>query len=410
MAEIFWKVGEELDRWLSTKKSSTRGIYLGSWKLYKTFIESELGKKFEDAELAKYLIDEIEEEERKPRRERGEVSRRLIRWGQWMRKRGLSRNTVKTHVGAIMGFYRENGFRIRFTRRFSDLFPAGSLPENKKKLLQPEDVKKLIDHAKCLRDKAMILVQYEGGMDTKTLCEMNVGHVMDILLKETVQFLTIHLYRAKEEWEYFTHIGPNAIKALRAYLKERKSKGYTLSNNSPLFVKSWTKKGKPRRVTTRVIEEVVRDTAIRAGLVNPAILKPRQHSPVKPYSLRSSFATLLENDNCPFQFKEFWQGHKIKYRGAYFVPTEELSLQTYMAHYRALSIEKATSTVNELERQVREQQVIITSLSRRLRRLEDFMAKYVKQAEEEMEITKYISENPVSPRIVKRGEELFQAK
>jgi len=86
MEPINWKDSEELDRWLSTKKPSTQEMYLDTWRLFKPFTETELGRTFEDAELATYLIDEIEEEEKKPRRERGEVQRRLERWGKWMRE------------------------------------------------------------------------------------------------------------------------------------------------------------------------------------------------------------------------------------------------------------------------------------------------------------------------------------
>ena len=363
----------ELNRWLSTKKPRTRRHYLNNtWRLYKEFVESELKRSFSHAELAKYLVDEIEKDEKRPARKRGEVSRRIIRWSRWLKEeKDMSNNTVKAHVGNIMSFYRENGFKISFTRRFSDLFPAGGRAENKKKLLRPEDVKKLVDNAKCLRDKAMMLTQYEGGLDTDTLCGMNVGDVLELTMKDMgIDFMTVHLFRSKEEWSYFTHVGHNAVKALRSYLKERKMKGYKLDNDSPLFVKSWTKKGRPRRIRGRNVQQVVRETAIRAGLVIPALLKPNQHSPVKPYSLRSSFATLLENDNCPYQFKEFWQGHKIKYRGAYFVPTEDISLKTYMEHYKALSVETTVSNI-EMENRLRDQAVQIQTLTRRIAEVEE---------------------------------------
>ena len=81
----------------------------------------------------------------------------------------------------------------------------------------------------------------------------------------------------------------------------------------------------------------------------------------------------------------------------------------YMEHYEALSIEKVGATVGEMENQLREQQVVITNLSRRLRRLEEFMSKYVKVAGEEMELAQYVRENPATPKDMERGEELFQA-
>lgn len=390
--ELNWKDSPELDRWLGTRKKSYIGQSAKNWRHFKAYVEQELDRTFTDAELAKYLIDEIEADQKKKARKKGEPQRQIIRFYKDLRNRGYAKSSSKNAVGSIMAFYRENGFKITFTKRFSDLFPSGGKPENKKQLLKPEDVRKLVEHAKSLRDKAMILVMYEGGMDDKTLCEMNVGDVLEVTLEAMkTEYITVNLYREKIEWAFFTHFGPNAVEAIRRYLRERsailrkRDPPETLKDRDPLFVKEWTKAGNPKRIRPRNIQEVIRDVAVRAELLNPAILEKGQQAPIRPYALRGSFSTLLENDNCPEQFKEFWQGHKIKYMGAYFIPTEELSLKTYVEHYKALSIEEVTATASKLEQRVRDQEVLITTMMTRLSRMERFMKKYVGKAQREME-------------------------
>lgn len=377
--DLSWKGIYELERWLGNKKPSSLKGSFGAWKRFKAFVEEELGKTFTDAELAKYLIDEIEKDQKQPARLKGEPQRRITRFYGATIQQGASRNYAKTQIGSIMAFYRENGFKIHFTRRFSDLFPSGGKPENRKQLVTPSDLKEMLDNARSLRDRAIMLTLFEGGMDIATLKSINVGQVADVELPET-KFLTIHLRREKEQWDYFTHLGFNAIEAIRRYLSERrvnlKRRGVSLKDGDPLFVKEWVKEGKHSRITSRCVEKAVRDVATRSGLLNTATLKEGQLAPIRPYSLRGSFSTLLENDKCPYNYREFWQGHKIRYGGAYFTPSEQLSLTTYMEHYEALSIEEPSSAKDELTKRVRELENVNQALLTRMATIERFFEKH----------------------------------
>lgn len=386
--DLSWKGSYELERWLINKKPSSLSINWTAWKHFKSFVEGELGKEFTHKALAKYLIDEIEKDQKKPARMKGEPQRRIERFHKARREQGASLNYTKSEVGNLMAFYRENGFKIKFTKRFSDLFPEGALPENRKQLINPSDLKKMLDNAKSLRDKAIMLVMYEGGMDLATLKSINYKQVADVELSET-QFITLHLRREKEKWDYFTHLGSYSVEAIRRYIRERKAnlrrRGETLKDGDPLFIKEWVKKGKHKRLTNRCIEKMVKDVAVRAGLLKLVILEKGRLAPIRPYSLRGSFSTLLENDKCPYNYRQFWLGHKIKYGGAYFTPSEQLSLTTYQEHYKALSVEEPSVTRDELNKRVQELETVNQSLLGRLTRLESFMKRHVKMAEEDMQ-------------------------
>ena len=268
----------EIEKWIGGKADSSIKVCERAYNLYAEYIEEKEGRE----PTAKQLIDEIEEDRKKPARYREEIENRLKSWYKWPKeeyrspKTGepASENTAITYIGAIMGFYHANGFRITFTERFSDLFSRRA--KYPKKLLPRGDVEKMIDEAKSLRDKAIIFWLYEGGFDVSTLCSLNYGDVKDQLNED---FMTIKAYRTKEKWEYITHVGELGSRALRAYLKYREKRGEVFFNDTPLFVKDWTKKpakrkgmsedeyrkvfDEKRRIEPRQIDFLVLDLALR---------------------------------------------------------------------------------------------------------------------------------------------------
>ncbi|MCD6592616.1 hypothetical protein J7L00_00815 [Candidatus Bathyarchaeota archaeon] len=60
-----------------------------------------------------------------------------------------------------------------------------------------KDIRKICDHAKTLRDKAIILCLFQSGMDDHTLCSLNVGDVRKELLEGKVP-LRLDLKRRKD--------------------------------------------------------------------------------------------------------------------------------------------------------------------------------------------------------------------
>lgn len=347
----------EIKRWIQGKSEHTLQGYQVAMKLYLQYIEERERRKL----TPKQLIDEIEADRKKPARYGREVERRIKDWHRWLTTEPISKNgepyslsTAQTRVGSIMGFYRANGYRIFFTERFSDLFPTRT--KYKKRLLSTGDVAVMVDCAKTLRDNAIILFLFEGGFDESTLCSLNIGHVREQLENARAYFLTIEAYRAKEKWEYITHVGEWGVKALRAYLKERKGKGHHLTDESPLFVKEWARSGADRRIRPRLIQEMMRDVASRAGLINLADIPKNAMSPVRPHAFRMAFKTLLETamkrETAPYV--EAWLGHKTKYQGAYFKPNPLLSLNVYKSvYYEALAIRRPSRDIMEFEKRIK---------------------------------------------------------
>ena len=249
-----------LERWLGTKKPMTRAVYTSAFKKFQQFSHM----------TAKQLKEEIDLEFEKKLTQRGSIENRLRQFYHWTTKdQKLSEGLGATYIGALMSFYRTYNYRcnLSVSREFKPV------RKNDKRNLKKEDVRKLYNHAKTLRDRAIILMLYQSGMDVSTLCSLKVKHVWRGIQEGEVP-LSMNLVRRKEGVGYTTYITTDAIESVRAYLMERKTKEEKLDLESPLFIKErlvkiW--KGKKRVVMKKIqphlIQKVFREIAVEAGLV-----------------------------------------------------------------------------------------------------------------------------------------------
>ncbi len=74
---------------------------------------------------------------------------------------------------------------------------AAPKKENRKAVITPEIVKKLVNHAPTLRDRGIILFLFQGGFDVSTLCSLNYGDVKDELEAGKIP-MTIYVVRGKK--------------------------------------------------------------------------------------------------------------------------------------------------------------------------------------------------------------------
>ena len=376
---------EEVKKWIVQVKPSSQPSYLSALKAYVEFTGLN----------PKELIDEAEEDRRKPRRKQGKPEQRLAEFHRWLLsdyevktrgknrrpsgRKGLSKMMAATYVAAIRSFYRRNGFPI-----MTKTPKAAPKKENRKLTLTPNEVKLLVDHAPTLRDRAIILFMFQGGFDTSTICSLNYGDVKRGLEREEVP-LQIDVVREKEEVEYFTFIGRDAIEALKAYLNERRAKGEELTPNSPLFVKEGAKKRKNERITQNLIQNMLRETALKAGLITEEDLENADLNPCRPHALRAAFSTILRLNGFDPLLVDFMQGHRIPYNGAYLIPPPERVRQMYAEVEPQLSISQLHPIEKKLEEKLkmyREDLVKLQMENQQLRRENEELRKQIRQITE----------------------------
>ena len=132
-------------------------------------------------------------------------------------ERGLAPRSAGRVIEDVRVFYKENDVPIGNLH----LPTPRKLKENFRKFLSSQDVKRMIDLCERLRDKAVILCAFQGGLAMKELISLNYGDVAEGLDKGEIP-LTLHLMREKEGIEYYTFLGEDAVDTLRCYIKLRR--------------------------------------------------------------------------------------------------------------------------------------------------------------------------------------------
>ena len=346
---------EEVKKWLSMVKEGSKRSYLSGIRLYVGF----RGKN------PKELIDEIEEDREKNRRERGKPEQKVEEFYQYLlnnyvtrrevngeRRKGLSKNLSAMYTTSIRSFYRRNGYPL-----MSKSKRGVSKKENRKMSMTPKIVKRLVDHAPTLRDKAIILFMFQGGFDISTLSSIDYGDVareLDEGEDGDGDPLMITVVREKEEVEYFTFVGKDAIDAVKAYLDERKHKGEELTYQSPLFVKEGKKKRKGERITPNLVQNMLRGVAMASGVVSKEAMNSADFNPARPHALRAGFSTVLRLNGFSDMLVEFMLGHSVPYNGAYLIPPPEKIREMYRDVEPQLSVNEATKSVSDLEKRMDE--------------------------------------------------------
>lgn len=363
----------EVEKWLVGKTEGTKNNYLSALKAFIEYMKLN----------PKQLIDLAEADRKKSIRNQGEVETKVKGFFEWLTtkyiqksrgvvkkrrvkkrraigKRGLSRNLASMYTNAMRGFFKSNGFQLNIK-----LPKASSKKENFKTMIRPPDVKKLLDVASNIRDRAIILALFQSGMSISDLCNLNYGDIEKELNENRVP-LHIHLIRKKELVEYDTFLGQEAVETLKLYLEERKRKGEILRYATPLFTKRYIKStSKIHRINSGLIEATMKTLALKSGLVSKERMAASDINPCRPHALRSSFMSILKTNGMNNTAVEYLAGHTLPTtEQAYWqVRTEELRkmYKKYMKHI-SLSPQLDTEKLEILEYESKKKEDVISAL------------------------------------------------
>ena len=407
---------EYIKRWLSNRNPRTVNNYLSAFKAYMEYTgltPEEMIKEASD-DLLKPLIERtniVEQRvkgffewlQKEYRRKRvGKLRGEKVPKGErpYVEVKGVSSSMARTYCGAIMGFYREFGYKVNVkpSRDFK------ALPQHPRFNWTVKDIRKLVNHAKTLRDRAIILCLFQSGMDDTTLCSLNVGHVRRELLEGKIP-LRLDLTRRKEGLPYITFLAKDAVEALKTYIREREHKEgrrfEDFSDNEPLFVvESWKRK-ELERIQPRHIQEMFRKLAIEAGLISREYLENNHWNPARAHALRSAFASLLRSQGINEQDIDFMLGHKIPYQSAYYQREGERLRKTYADAMHVLSVFETRESIEDLEKRLNqkilEQNQIISDLAARNAELEARLKRIEALTHEANRIFNFMFEKGILP-------------
>jgi site-specific recombinase XerD len=232
-------------------------------------------------------------------------------------------------------------------------------------IVASEQVKVLVDHVRSPRDRAIILVNFQGGLDASTLCSIKYGDIAEGLAKNDHP-LKLELQRPKTGTDFYTFIGKDATEALRAYLADMKQRGVTFTNSTALFLQGKSK----LPVVTDNIQDMMKEVAQRAGFIDKQN-NGHDQNPLGPHALRESFGSIMTNSGIPDTIVDFWLGHEIgELAEAYKSVQFESLKKMYLDREKLLSISAQKVDVEEIreklrsevEQQGKQLQIMVNSL------------------------------------------------
>lgn len=384
----------EVKKCLAGKAERTKNVYLGALRIYTNYRDMN----------PEELIDEIEADRQKTRRERGEIEYIIKTFHEWLLnekpklskgkkptgEKGVSTNRANSILCGVRSFYKANGFPLNVKTPKSY-----TLPENEKLKVRADTVKKLVNHAPTLRDRAIILAIFQSGMDASTLCSLKYGDVakgLEAYKNNGEQPMLIKVVRKKAHVNFNTFLAKDAIEALLAYLNKRQEKEGKIGLSEPLFVKERVKND-VKSLNTKLIDKMMRKVALRSGVVSQEEMERADMNPCRPHALRAAFKTVLMLQGVPKELTEYWMGHTPDYGGAYHLPSDEEQLEIYADNCEPLSINRATEQVKELSKEMREE---IGELQMENRRLRKKLADMEQSKEQQMgeQMLKAMQDNP----------------
>ena len=342
-----------LSRWLSTiVKLGTKYGYKSAFRVYAQYTKLSPSQMIDEA---------IEDSKRDPRDKRDVLLTRLLGFYTYLKNdylkksrgkgehkvtgKGVSDKLAQMMVSAIRSFY--STYDLVVVMKGRRRIPRAKV-ENRRMIVGAEQVKVLVDNARSPRDRAIILTNFQGGLDVSTLCSLRYGDVAEGLTKNEYP-LKLDLHRPKTGTDFYTFLGKDAIEALKIYLADMKQRGVAFTHNTPLFVQG---RGKAA-MKTENIQAVMREVALRSGFIDDTN-NGNSFNILGPHALRESFGSIMTNSGVPDTVVDFWHGHEIgemaeAYRSVQFESLKKM----YLDREKLISISAQKVDVLEIENKVR---------------------------------------------------------
>jgi len=209
---------------------------------------------------------------------------------------GRSKAYVNTVLKRLKTFFRANGCQgLKLATQF--------VPVRYRKAAEyiptKTEIYSMADVAGSPRNRAIILILWSSGVRVSTLCALNYGDIATEM-EESESRIMIPIYPAMKERvpdackgsiPYYTFVCPEAVEALRAYLKEREEKYGRILPDDPLLHSGWTLWSREERSTRRLTRNgvllIVKKAAKLAGVP--------QWNQVASHCLRKAFESVLRS-------------------------------------------------------------------------------------------------------------------
>ena len=181
------------------------------------------------------------------------------------RDRKLSPGTIQSRCAALRFLF------VKTLRRpyLLDEIPFPKRPRKLPTVLSPEEVTRLIDSARNLMHRTMLMTLYATGLRRAELCHLKVADIDS-------ERMVIHVHQGKGSRDRDVLLTPKLLETLREYWRWMKPRTYLF----PGMVNNW-RADVP--ITEKIVWAAVDEAAKQADI--------KKH--ISPHTLRHSFATHL---------------------------------------------------------------------------------------------------------------------
>jgi integrase/recombinase XerD len=241
------------------------------------------------------------------------------------RERKLAASTVEGRAAALRFLF------VKTLRRpyLPDQIPFPKRARRLPTVLSPDEVALLIDSAKNLMHRAILMTLYATGLRRAELCRLKVADIDS-------DRMMIHVHEGKGGRDRDVLLSPKLLETLREYWRWMKPKTFLF----PGMINNW-RADVP--IDTKVVWEAVRQARTRAGI----------QKRVTPHTLRHSFATHMLEAGADLRTIQVLLGHAKLADTTVYLHLSRRHLQAVASPLESLAVSKPDEAKRSRKRQKR---------------------------------------------------------
>jgi len=263
-------------------------------------------------------------------------------------RKHYSPNSIPMFFYPLQSFFEANEVDLKW-KKIKKLFPQ-KIKLSGDEAYSDEDVKKMLDYAITIRNKALIHFLASSGVRIGAMPDLKLKHLGDMPLG----CKSILVYEDSVE-EYTTFLTPEASKILDEYLQVRKNDREYISPESPVFrikYRMGIEKSKP--MSDKSIQGVIWRCVVQSHVERTK--KGVRYSKQQDHAFRKRFKTTLQlNSDVNPSIIEKLMGHKRGLDGVYFKPTTEQLFEEFRKGIVDLTLDKTEKL--ELENEKKQKKI-----------------------------------------------------
>jgi integrase len=235
------------------------------------------------------------------------------------RKRGKSARYVNSIRACLITFFRVIGFSQENNKelRVQGYHQPPRVRNRDQYVPTLEEACCMAERAGSTRNRAIIRTMYSTGLRNAALRAILIGDVLreieagyeNLLIKVEPEWNKRIPGACKNNLPYYTFTSAQATRDIKEMLKRRIEIFGSISEDEPLFISMGSLRSRRKPLSSRELEEIVKNAAREAGIKN--------WRGVTPHSLRKVFESVLrspmiDGDRMDHKDQEFFMGHILQ--------------------------------------------------------------------------------------------------